>query len=147
MKLPPKVVTVKKIGFQNVVSKRETFYYTQLEEKYKQFMVDITSAGYRLKGPFFYSMNNVPLDKMVDIELFFPIYDEVFSVENYQFRSYFEINQLVKTIIIGDFETTTEQSYAELLATLEMNKFSIETPFYHVYPKNGSRYVNLYLGY
>lgn len=147
MKLLPKVFTVDKISFQNVVSKRAKFYYSEMEENYKNFVSGIINEGYNLKGPFFYSLNNVPTDEMIDIEMFFPIIENIFEVEDYQFASYFEITPLLKTIIVGDFDNVTEQSYAELLATLEVNNLNIATPFYHVFPKNGSKYVNLYVGY
>ncbi|MBO0468352.1 DUF5085 family protein [Enterococcus plantarum] len=147
MRLLPKVFTVEKIGFQNVVSKRTKFYYSEMEKHYQDFVLGITSEGYSLKGPYFYSINNVPTDEMIDIEMFFPIIEDTFEIKEYQFSSYFEINQLVKTIIVGDFDIKTEQAYAELLATLEENNLNVATPFYHVFPKNGSEYVNLYLGY
>lgn len=147
MKLLPKVFTADKISFQNVVSKRAKFYYSEMEENYKNFVSGIIDEGYKLKGPFFYSLNNVPTDEMIDIEMFFPIIENIFEVEDYQFASYFEITPLLKTIIVGDFDNVTEQSYAELLATLEVNNLNIATPFYHVFPKNGSKYVNLYVGY
>ncbi|AIS61197.1 hypothetical protein JL58_09145 [Listeria ivanovii subsp. londoniensis] len=135
------------MSFQNVVSKRAKFYYSEMEENYKNFVSGIIDEGYNLKGPFFYSLNNVPTDEMIDIEMFFPIIENIFEVEDYQFASYFEITPLLKTIIVGDFDNVTEQSYAELLATLEVNNLNIATPFYHVFPKNGSKYVNLYVGY
>ncbi|MBC1483364.1 DUF5085 family protein [Listeria sp. FSL L7-1509] len=147
MKLLPKVFTADKISFQNVVSKRAKFYYSEIEENYQNFVSGIINEGYNLKGPFFYSLNNVPTDEMIDIEMFFPIIENIFEVEDYQFASYFEITPLLKTIIVGDFDNVTEQSYAELLATLEINNLNIETPFFHVFPKNGSKYVNLYVGY
>lgn len=147
MKLLPKVFTADKISFQNVVSKRAKFYYSEMEENYKNFVSGIINEGYNLKGPYFYSLKNVPTDEMIDIEMFFPIIENIFEVEDYQFASYFEITPLLKTIIVGDFDNVTEQSYAELLATLEVNNLNIATPFYHVFPKNGSKYVNLYVGY
>lgn len=147
MKLLPKVFTADKIGFQNVVSKRATFYYSEMEKNYQNFVSDITDGGYNLKGSYFYSLNNVPTDEMIDVELFFPIIENTFEIEGYQFMTYFEIRQLIKTIIIGDFRISTEQSYAKLLTTLEENQLGIATPFYHVFPKDGSKYVNLYLGY
>lgn len=147
MKLLPTVFTAKKIGFQNVVSKRAICHYSEMKKNYENFVSGIADEGYNLKGPYFYSLNNVPKDEMVDIEMFFPIIENIFEAKGYHFASYFEINQLLKIIIIGDFDSRTEQSYAELLITLEENNLSIATPFYHVLPKDGGAYVNLYLGY
>lgn len=149
MKLLPnsRVAVDEKLSFQNVVSKRNKFHYSELENYYKAFVTGIVDAGYSLKGPYFYSLNNVPKDEYVDIEMFFPIVEESFEVEGYQFSSYFEISPLIKTVITGDFDVQTERAYAELLATLEVNELDIATPFYHVYPRSGMEYVELYLGY
>lgn len=147
MKLLPEVFTVEKIGFQNVVSKRINFHYSEMEQYYKAFVREIISEGYSLKGPYFYSINNVPTDEMLDIEMFFPIIEDIFKIEGYQYSSYFEINKLIKTIIIGEFDVKTGQAYAKLLTTLEENNLNVETPFYHIFSKDGSEYINLYLGY
>ncbi|MBC1412861.1 DUF5085 family protein [Listeria welshimeri] len=147
MKLFPGVFKVEKFGFQNVVSKRTKFHYSEMEKNYEDFASGITDGGYSIKGPYFYSLNNVPTDEMIDVEMFFPIIENSFEVEGYQFASYFEINQLLKTTIVGDFDRTTEHSYAGLLVTLEENKLNLATPFYHIFPKNGSKYVDLYIGY
>ncbi|MGK0551122.1 DUF5085 family protein [Enterococcus faecalis] len=147
MKLLPTVFTAEKIGFQNVVSKRAKFHYSEMEKNYENFVSGIADEGYNVKGPYFYRLNNVSKDEMVDIEMFFPIIENTFEAEGYQFASYFEIKQLFKTIIVGDFDKVTEQSYADLLATLEENNLNVATPFYHIFPQNGSKYVNLYIGY
>lgn len=143
----PKVVKIPKIGFQNVVSKRETFEYPKIEEFYKDFISEIIDSGYHPKGPYFYSLNNVPENDIVDIEMFLLILENSLDLEGFKFYSYVELNNLVKTIVAGDFKHNTEIAYAELLATLEINNWEIATPFYHVVPTNGSKYINLYLGY
>ncbi|BDR59421.1 DUF5085 family protein [Xylocopilactobacillus apicola] len=147
MKIIPSVVQAYKLGFQNVVSQRFSFHYSKFDEFYRNFLSGILDNGYHLKGPYFYSLNNVPRDQIVDIEMFMPIEENYFQVEEYQFASYFEITNLLKTIVFGDFDITTEQSYAKLLTTIELNNLDIATPFYHVIPSNGSRYVSIYLGY
>lgn len=149
MKLLPnsRIGAEESLNFQNVVSKRVKFHYSEMEKYYQDFVSDIVAGGYNLKGPYFYSLNNVPMDEIVDIEMFFPIIENTFVRSGYQFSSYFEVDQMIKTIIVGDFDVDTEQAYAELLATLEFNDLDIATPFYHVYPKSGMKYVDLYLGH
>ncbi|NQL66433.1 DUF5085 family protein [Streptococcus suis] len=147
MKLVPSVRKVDKITHQNVVRKRETFHYLQFEEHFQTFIEGIVDAGYTIKGPVFYSLNNTPLDEMVDIEFFLPIAEGIFSLADYRFSSYFIVGSLIKTRVLGDFNIMTERAYALLLLSLEENNLEINTPFYHVIPSDGSRYVEIFLGY
>ena len=147
MKLPENVVKVNKIAFQNVVRQRLSFHYSEMEEHLEQFIKGIVEAGYQFKGPFFYSLNNVPLNEVIEIELFMPISNDVFSLKGYNFSTYFEISNLLKTIIKGDIKTLTETEYAKLIIALEENDLEMVTPFYHVVPKNGLEYLELLVGY
>ena len=147
MKLPENVVKVNKIAFQNVVRQRLSFHYSEMEEHLEQFIKGIVEAGYQFKGPFFYSLNNVPLNEVIEIELFMPISNDVFSLKGYNFSTYFEISNLLKTIIKGDLKTLTEIEYAKLIIALEENDLEMVTPFYHVVPKNGLEYLELLVGY
>lgn len=147
MKLPENVVKVNKIAFQNVVRQRLSFHYSEMEEHLEQFINGIVEAGYQLKGPFFYSLNNVPLNEVIEIELFMPISNDLFSLKGYNFSTYFEISNLLKTIIKGDLKTLTEIEYAKLIIAMEKNDLEMVTPFYHVVPKNGLEYLELLVGY
>ena len=147
MKLPENVVKVNKIAFQNVVRQRLSFHYSEMEEHLEQFIKGIVEAGYQFKGPFFYSLNNVPLNEVIEIELFMPISNDVFSLKGYNFSTYFEISNLLKTIIKGDIKTLTETEYAKLIIALEKNNLEMVTPFYHVVPKNGLEYLELLVSY
>ena len=147
MKLPENVVKVNKIAFQNVVRQRLSFHYSEMEEHLEQFIKGIVEACYQLKGPFFYSLNNVPLNEVIEIELFMPISNDLFSLKGYNFSTYFEISNLLKTIIKGDLKTLTEIEYAKLIIAMEKNDLEMVTPFYHVVPKNGLEYLELLVGY
>lgn len=147
MKLVPIVREVDKIAYQNVVRKREKFHYLEFEKHFQKFLSDIVDAGYSIKGPVFYSLNNTPLDEMVEIEFFLPILEGVFSLTGYRFSSYFVVESLLKIRIEGNFQVMTEGGYALLLASLEENDLEMNTPFYHILPSDGSEYVELYLGY
>lgn len=147
MKLVPSVREVEKIAHQNVVRKRVTFHYLEFEQHFQTFIEGIVDAGYTIKGPVFYSLNNTPLDEMVDIEFFLPIAEGIFSLSGYRFSSYFIVESLIKTRVMGNFNIMTERAYALLLVSLEENDLEINTPFYHVIPSDGSSYVEIFLGY
>ena len=83
----------------------------------------------------------------MEIELFMPISNDVFSLKGYNFSTYFEISNLLKTIIKGDLKTLTEIEYAKLIIALEKNDLEMVTPFYNVVPKNGLEYLELLVGY
>lgn len=147
MKLPVDVVKTGKIAFQNVVRKRMSFHYSEMEKHLSQFTSMLIELGYQPKGPFFYSLNNVPLNEIIDIEMFMPVTNNVFQLEGYEYSTYFEVRNLLKIVVTGDLDTTTEIGYAKLLLSLEENNLDIATPFYHMVPQDGLRYLEIFVGY
>ncbi|MBS7576314.1 MULTISPECIES: DUF5085 family protein [unclassified Enterococcus] len=141
------VIPVEKISYQNVVSRRKKIYYEDLDKFYIEFVQDILDANYTLRGPFFYSLNNVPKDEIIDIELFFPIYENQFTKENYKFSSYFLVDNLLKTVVFNKYNVLTEKAYSDLLLTLENSELEINTPFFHIMPMTTYDYVEILIGY
>lgn len=137
-----------RLAFQNVVSARAEFHYTELAGHLDEFAVAVNAAGCEPTGPLFYSLNNVPMDEMVDIEMFLPIRQNTFDgADGLRFSSYFEVFPLVRGVVTGDFETQTEAVYAQLLEALEAQDLEINSPFFHVLQKDGSPHALVYLGY
>lgn len=147
MRLPIDVVNVEKIAFQNVVRKRASFHYNEMDKHLHQFISGIVGAGYQIKGPFFYSLNNVPLNEVVDIEMFMPISNDLFQLEGYEFSTYFEVDNLLKTVVQGNLAEMTEVGFAKLVLSLAENELEIATPFYHIVPKDGLQYLELLVSY
>lgn len=137
-----------RLAYQNVVSSRERFHYGELASRFEEFTSAIAQKGYDPKGPFFYSLNNVPMDEMVDIEIFLPIRQGTFDDEpGLLFHSYFEVSPLLRGVVTGDFENRTEQVYAQLLGTLDANGLEINSPFFHVVQSDVSPSAFVYVGY
>jgi len=137
-----------RLAFQNVVSSRERFHYRELALRFEEFTSAITQKGYDPKGPFFYSLNNVPMDETVDIEMFLPIRQGIFDeAPGLLFHSYFEVSPLLRGVVTGDFENRTEQVYAQLLGTLDANGLEINSPFFHMVQNDVSPYAFVYVGY
>lgn len=146
--LPQDVVFDEQLAYQNVVSRRAKFHYSELATHMQTFVSDVLARGGTVKVPCFYSLNNVPMDEMTDIEFFLPIVQDTFDPgENMRFHSYFEVSPTVHGTVTGDFDTQTEYVYALLLASLEQRGWEVNSPFFHVFPADGSAYVSVYLGY
>jgi effector-binding domain-containing protein len=142
------VTLQEKLAYQNVVSSRARFHYSEMAEHLDSFASRIAAKGYDPKGPFFYSLNNVPMDEIVDIEMFLPIHQNTFNAEEgLLFHSYFEVSPLLGGIVKGDFENETERVYAQLLATLEANDLGINSPVYHVLQQDVPPYACVFVGY
>lgn len=137
-----------RLAFQNVVSSRAKFHYSELAARLEEFTSAIAQKGYDPKGPFFYSLNNVPMDEMVDVEMFLPIRQGTFDGgPELAFHSYFEVAPLLRGAVTGDFERRTEQVYAQLLGTLDANGLEMNSPFFHVVQNDTSSSVSVYVGY
>ena len=139
-----------KIAFQNVISQRKQVHYKKMDGAFQKFISIVVASGYHLKGPYFYSLNNAPIDEIVDIEMFIPIFENCFDTKNlatFNYHTYFEVGPVLKNSVTESFEKNTEQVYAELLATLEINDLEINTPFFHILPRDKAKYTYIYLGY
>ena len=137
-----------RLSFQNVVSHRTKCHYTEMAAQFDEFVSQVKATGSEPVGPLFYSLNNVPMDEMVDIETFLPIRQGTFPRhEDFLFHSYVDVSPLLRGIVKGKFEEQTEAVYTQLLATLEANDLEINSPFYHVFQKDPSPFVLVYVGY
>ena len=147
-RLPQDVLCEEQLAHQNVVSRRATFHYGELDARVQAFVSDVVAQGGTPTEPCFYSLNNVPMDEMTDVELFIPIIESSFAPgDGMRFHSYFEVFPTVRGTVTGDFTTRTEYVYALLLASVERRGWEVNAPFYHVFPADGSPYVSVYLGY
>jgi hypothetical protein len=142
------VAFAERIALQNVVSARATFHYREMADRLEDFASSVTSSRYSAKGPLIYSLNNVPLDEMVDVEMFLPVHEaSVPEGDGLLFHSYFEVFPLLRGTVVGDFQTQTEHVYARLLATLEAADLDLNSPFYHVVEREVVPSAAVYVGY
>ena len=146
--IPQDVLFQEQLAYQNVVSRRAKFHYSEFDTHMQAFVSDVIAQGGTPRSPGFYSLNNAPMDEFTDIEFFLPIIESSFVPgEGMRFHSYFEVFPTVRGTVTGDFETRTEYVYALLLASLEKRGWEVNAPFFHVLPADGSPYVSVYLGY
>lgn len=121
------------IRFTNVVSKQYRFYYEDMDKVIKEFLGDIDKKGAVVEGPLFYSLNNIPMDKMMNVELFMPIEQDKFEIDKDMcFHSYFSIENMVSIYMYANFEKNTEIAYAALLNYIDENKLKQVTPIFHI---------------
>lgn len=121
------------IRFTNVISKKYHFYYEDMDKAIKEFLNNIDRKGAIIKGPLFYSLNNIPMDKMMDVELFMPIEQDKLEIDKDMcFYSYFSIENMVSIYIYANFEKNAEIAYAALLNYIDENKLKQITPIFHV---------------
>ena len=56
------------IRYMNVVSRKYRSHYQDFDAALKDFMEELISINVTLKGPLFYSINNVPMEELVNFE-------------------------------------------------------------------------------
>lgn len=121
------------IRFTNVVSKRYRFNYRDMDKAMVEFRNEIDKRGVSAKGPLFYSLNNVPTDKMMNVEFFMPIEQHRFETdEDIYFHSYFGVDNMISISVYANFEKNTQIAYAALLNFINENKLKQVTPIFHV---------------
>ncbi|PNY19781.1 DUF5085 family protein [Streptococcus parauberis] len=141
-------VSIKESLFmENVVRQRHSFNINQLEEKLEQFVSEAEALQLTPTGQLMYSMNNTPLDEIVDIEFFLPIEEVNISSDQLHFSSYLEFNNIIYSTLTHDYQSLTEEAYAKLFLTLENNDRELVTPFYHLFSIDNKNEVTIFVSY
>ncbi|MCS0542718.1 DUF5085 family protein [Aeromonas veronii] len=137
------------IRFTNVVSKKYRFHYHEMKTVMNGFFQDVAKLGVRMKGPFFYSINNVPMDEMVDAELFMRIREDALpEQEQFEFHSYFSIEDMASILLHMEFEKNTQVAYHMILTYFEESNLRQVTPIFHLVSGDENfRYMFIKIGY
>lgn len=121
------------IKYTSVISRKYRFYYKDMEQYLSNFMNDVMKLKVTIKGPLFYSLNNVPMDEIMNVEFFMPVDEDYVNVpEDMHFHSYFFIDKMISTCDLADHEASTETAYGELLHYMESHYLRQTTPIYHI---------------
>jgi len=121
------------IRFINVVSKKVRIHFNEMDATLFEFVEEIRKQKGMVKGPLFYSLNNVPMDEMMNVEMFMPVYEDSLSLpEAMSFHSYYSVENMFSICVYHDFEKFTEQAYRMLFEYMEENNLQQATPIYHV---------------
>lgn len=121
------------IRYTNVVSKTYRFHYKNMDDIINQFLFELVQQKVTIKGPLFYSMNNAPMDEMVNAEFFMPIEEDNLEVmKDTYFHSYYSIEDMISICLFDQFEKNTEIAYYMLLEYMELNDLNPTTPFFHI---------------
>lgn len=102
-----------------------------MEEVIQEFITEILDSNGTLKGPLFYSLNNIPKDEIIHIELFMPIEEDMIPLrENQLFHSYFSVEDMISVCLFQTFETRTEVAYRVLIDYMEEHHLKQITPIF-----------------
>lgn len=137
-----------RLQYRNVLSRKYQFYYKDFEQNLTDFMKDIEKLNVTIKGPLFYSLNNVPMDEVMNVEFFLPVEEHfVHAPKDMTFHSYFSIDQMISTVDLTSYEASTEVAYAKLLHYIEQKQLTQTTPIFHVLAGDQSlQYVLIKIG-
>lgn len=121
------------IKVKNVLSRKYVFHYDEMDTHLEDFMNDVFKHSEEIRGPLFYSINNVPKDEMTNVEFFMPVEDDtVHLMEDMHFQSYFTIENMISICVHNNFEASTEIAYRLLFEYMEENYLRQVTPIFHV---------------
>ncbi|MDX8360754.1 DUF5085 family protein [Cytobacillus sp. IB215316] len=117
----------------NVISRKYRFHYKEMEAALSDFTNDVVKLNATIKGPLFYSLNNIPKDEIMNVEFFMPVKeDKVDIYDDMLFQSYFNIENTISICIHNEFETNTEVGYKILFDYMEQKHLRQVTPIFHV---------------
>lgn len=121
------------IKVKNVLSRKYVFHYEEMDQHIEDFINDVFKQTQNIKGPLFYTMNNVPKDEITHVEFFMPVEDDSVSLlDDMHFQSYYNIENMVSICVQNNFEMNTEIAYGMLFQYMEENYLKQVTPIFHV---------------
>ena len=121
------------IKLSNVVSKKYKFHIKDMEKILISFLKEIDNNNLTPQGLCFYTINNIPLDEIIEGEFFISVKNElVDELNGLEFQTYFSIENMISTCIYEDFESNTEKAYYVLLKYIEENNLTQITPIFNV---------------
>lgn len=111
------------IRYRNVLSRKYRFHYSDMNKAIEDFMEKLSELKATGKGPFFYSLNNVPMDEIMNVEFFMPVREDYVDTKDImEFHSYFSIENMISHSIYDKVEQNTELVYRLLLDYIEENE-------------------------
>ena len=134
------------IRYQNVLTQKRKFHYTDMQEALEDFLKKVDESGCKKVGPLCYALHNIPTDEMTEIEFFMPVREYDVQSKDLQFNSYYAIEDMLSTYVFGDYELNMEMAYSALVEFMRAAKLESVTPFYHVVDRE-RRYIKVMLGY
>lgn len=120
-----------KIQLSNVVSQKYKCDVNKLSEVLEGFLKCVYSNKLVPKGLCIYSITNVPLDKVIEGEIYISVKNELIdNLKDLDYHTYFCIENMISTCIYEKFEEKTEEAYFILLKYIEEKKLQQITPIF-----------------
>lgn len=119
--------------YRNVVWHSYKLHYADFKRALEDFNQKLVNANLTVNGPIFYALHNVPLDEMMEIDLYVPVEQTYVSREKgLLFQTYLYVDGMLMTRVKGNYEENTEVAYAEIFHFVEDNDLQIASPIFHI---------------
>lgn len=126
------VIEEESIMYRNVVWHSYECHYSDFENVITDFSKKVTAATLTINGPLFYALKNVPLDEMLDIDIFIPVeQSNVPKESDLRFQTYYYIDHMLMTRVIDRVEEKTEEAYEKLFHYAIEHGLEVVSPIFH----------------
>lgn len=127
------VITEESIMYRNVAWYSYVFHYSEFDQAVNDFNERLVNANLTINGPLFYALHNAPVDEMMYVDICIPVEQSyVSSRHDLNFQTYYLIDDMLSTRVIGNFEKETEVAYERLFTFSFVNELKIVSPIYHI---------------
>ncbi|GEN32012.1 hypothetical protein HNQ35_002415 [Cerasibacillus quisquiliarum] len=140
-----------RIHYRNVVSKYYKFTPAEIDAAISDFVQLLDQLGYHPVGRYFYALLSEPTDELMVAEIFIPIEENDFhntSNEEMYFRSYFNIEPMVMTRVMENYEEEAQIKYWDLMRFIKNRGLEQKTPMFFEFKSsnNGKAFVEMGFG-
>lgn len=138
------------LHFENVISRYYVVSSNEMAEAFQDFLTTVIELGYTPTSGFFYSINSdIRQDTEIVLQTFLPV-EELNKndlPEEYRYQSYFQVNQMLATRIVGEDEHDFSVGLEELISKIIEADLTICTPsFYLVSQIEDKVYTDVMIG-
>jgi hypothetical protein len=136
------------LHYKNVISKSYFIPGDKLPDVMEKFFDEVTGSEITLHRPPFFSIQNVDVDNIL-VQCYVSISeDNPNLLEGLHFASYFAIDDMISSMLFGDFESKYISTVEEMCLYLDKNDLVPCTPIFIVTGEDSTmRYLTLKLGY
>lgn len=145
------IVEDHQIAYRNIASKYYNFLPEEIDIAIKDFDTILSDHGLNFGGIIFFSIISDPTAEVMTAKLFIGIEENQFNIpkdEEVGFSSYFFINRMLMTRIIGEFETASQVEYWALIDYIKKHELIQKTPIFVEIKRSheGQTYVEMSVG-
>ena len=136
------------IRYKNVISKRFTTNFSDVEKCFETFSQELKEKDIMVKGPFYVAINDLSEEGPLDVELFASIYPLQNVPDGMNFHTYYSVEHMASMVVKNNIDKNVTKYLRSLLVAINSIGCKTNSSIYLVYENLfGQTYVTIKIAY